>query len=403
MNKEIIFIIEHPFWQRDYHRFGVEYLAGRGYPVQIWRIMRRNSISFNTQAGLYKGNGYYEYSFHDFKRKTKENRACIFIMQKPDDEYCLFLSRQGCRFIIISGLGGLNLPQDFLVSYKVRDRIKRVFDRGLKTSVQGYLRSKSGCWKRKRIIKQYKKAIKLNPPALIATSTRFTAKRTFLKEDLQGNVMYIHAGDYDRYIEVNRESGKETAKCIVYCDSGFADRDYDAVLSGNVYETARHKNEYFDQLEVLFQKMEDWYGIPVIVTGHPHTKYETGDFHGREIVFNQTCRLVKNAEVFIVNTSTAMNFAVLYDVPVLKIVNRYFKKIPYGGTNMYDFIKNEACNVFKCGFLDMDDAEKMGHPWDFVKLMGRKNRDAFLKKFVIDSQRTEKTVIEYVEEFIRKI
>lgn len=42
---------------------------------------------------------------------------------------------------------------------------------------------------------------------------------------------------------------------------------------------------------------------------------------------------------FIINTSLAINFAVLYDVPTLQVVNTDFKRLTLYTPNLYDYIK----------------------------------------------------------------
>ena len=396
--KKIIFLIENPYWIRDHHRYGAEYLSEKGYEVEIWRMMTMRSIEFNTQAGMYEGSNYYEYTLRKFKKEVKKNINSIYILQKSCDEYSLFLSRIGCKFIVVSGIGGVIGSEKVHTSKKLIEKIKRILDRGIFFSLRLYIYFQT----REKIKGLYKKAIRDNPPALIITSTCYIASKVFLKEELNGNVMYVHAGDYDRYIETERKYGARSKKHIVYCDSGYADRDYDSALVGDILETAKYKDEYFDQLEKLFNKLEDHYQLPVVVAGHPHTKYSDGDFHGRKIVFNRICELTRDAAVFIVNTSTAMNFAEIYDVPTVKIVNKHFKNIIYPHPNAYEFIKLEA-DILGCGFLDLDDKEGMRHPWDYVKSLEQKKRDNFMERYVIDSNMMEKTIIEYLEEYIRRM
>lgn len=406
--KKMIYLISDPYWKRDHHRFGAEYLMSKGYDVEIWRILEKDSVDYSTQAGMYEGDNLHGYTWDEFRAKAGDNHDAVYLVFNPRAMYTSYVAKRGYRFIIITGLGGVIRPEyaeyrdggSIHLGKLLLRKIKRAKEKGLRKCVTDrikYVRNK-------KAEAEYRKAIKRNPPAFIATSTHTTANRFLLPEELSGNVMYIHAMDYDRYIEAEREYPPREKKHIVYCDSGFADMDYDTVLfnDGVEMETAKHKGEYFDQLEELFTRLEEHYGVPVIVMGHPHTKYEPGDFHGREITFNRIAELTRDAVAFVLNTSTAQNFPAIYDVPTVKIVNRHFRGILQPEPNCYEFIRWEA-DVTGCGFLDMDDREAMGHPWDFVLPIDRKKRELFLEQYVIDSDVTDKTVYECVEEFIRRM
>ena len=206
--------------------------------------------------------------------------------------------------------------------------------------------------------------------------------------------------DYDRYIE---SRNVKSSKCLLYCDSGFFDLDQDYILNPRIMATVVHRSECLSQLEILFNKLEDYYKLPIVVAGHPHTRYESDTFCGRQIVFNRIGELAANSELFIGTTSTAISFAAIYNLHVLQIANSFFREVKiskYDDFSAYDYIRFQT-DELGTGFLDLDDTEAMNHPWDYVKLMDEDKRKRYIKKYVIDSDRSERITVEYIEEFIR--
>jgi hypothetical protein len=150
--------------------------------------------------------------------------------------------------------------------------------------------------------------------------------------------------------------------------------------------------------------MEKKYNLPVVILGHPHVIYQKGDFGGREIVYNRISEFMQKAEVLILDLSVAIGFAAMYDIPVLRVGSRFFNydksQLKIYLPNVYDFIKYESEVVLGCGFLDLDDEDELEHPWDFVKRIDEEKRKKYLKEYVIDGEKAEKTTYEYMEEFI---
>jgi len=374
-----------------------------GYDVEIWRVLTKKSVTFKIDELMYQGDNYLELQYEEYVRKINKAKDGLFVFTESKTKECIAVAKAGRKYIIIGGLGGTYLQENVSTSDKLKRLKRNFFSEGLLSGLKKSLSYIFYRYDYQKRISIYRKALKLNPPAYIFTSTHLVAKRYFINEELSGNVVYIHASDYDRYIETERKAIGEGKKHIVYCDAGLVGKTYDAVCEGVEFETARHKEEYFVQLQDLFEKLEKHYGLPVVIAAHPKTKYEPGDYCGRKVIYNRTCELTRDAAVFIVNSSTAINFAAIYNVPMLQIANRWFKKVYNAFPSLYDYIKEEADVRCGCGFLDLDNKEDMEHPWDFVKKFDAKKRENFLISTIIDSDKMEKTVIEYVEEHIRNI
>ena len=87
---------------------------------------------------------------------------------------------------------------------------------------------------------------------------------------------------------------------------------------------------------------------------------------------------------------------------IFQVVNSFFRETECfigPGVSDYEFIKYQT-SVLGSGFLDLDDTDKMEHPWDYVRKMPHQNREDYMKKHIIDSDKSGKLTIEYICEFI---
>ncbi len=400
--EKIVFVVNQQFWERDWHRFGGEYFVSRGHDVEVWRIMSKNSFNLETQAKMYSGDNYHEYTIKEFDMRIKNREDYVFISMDSWADHTLLLSKRKCRYILLGGLGPVLRPEYNYSNADAKGFVQKMKGRLKAEGTKKFTEITLNNYRRK-----VKKTFRKSKPILVVTSTRYGGSRFFSKDELENNVLYVHAGDYDSYLEVERTEPLNEAKHILYCDSGYENLDYDGVLSGKIDRNAvySHRSEYFDQLENLFLMLENHYKVPVVISGHPHARYEKGVFHGRDIIFGKTCELAKNAVAFLVNSPTAMNFAEIYDIPTLKIANKYFKfnKYPHVEySNAYDFIRWEADELGVC-FMDMDNDEMMQHPWDYIKPIDPQKRQEYLIKYVIDGDMKSKTIYEYIEEYISRL
>lgn len=396
--RKIIFIVYHPFFQRDFHRYGVEFFMGKGYPIEIWYIPHNQAVDFVGDYPLYKGDNYHKYDFQEYKKQVEIHLHDIFVLFDIEERESYEIINHGCKYVIMSGLCGVFQLSDvcqYRVPLRLYESLRRVFQ-------QGFIQSASMIYEkilRKIYMKRVAYAIKKNPAIKILTSTKKVSKMYLKDEILKGNVLYTHALDFDRYIEEEEKKDNRENMYIVFCDSGYGSTGYDFVYCGinNVLDNKK----FHTQIDNLLKKMEMKYNIPAVILGHPHSKYENGAFGGRKVIINNTCEYAKKSKMFILNTSTAINFAALYNRPILQVVNSDFKRIHTVYPNAYEHIRYESNIVYGCGFMDMDDKVAMQHPWDYVKPMEPVKRQKFIRDYIIDNDTKYKRTFEYLEENLR--
>lgn len=411
-HKKIIYIIPSPFFQRDFHRFGCEYLMSCGYDVEIWYIPIDGFVEFETQAGMYTGDNLYVLSKREYSKRVSMCSNDIYIYMHSRAEVMLPLVDYKCTYILYGGFGRI-VSYDDLIVEQVGDTLEdntyylsslaQIKEEGILFVMQKRLDK----YIRFFINNKYIHSIKNNPPTLIMTSVQPCLSEYFKPEEIQYSKKNIitHSFDYDRYIETNRLDTSNDENCILYIDSGIYLLSYDAKIN-NLWEDVReHTEEYFDQLDYLFEKISEHYCLPIVIAGHPHTQYPDNAYNGREIVFNKTCELVKHAKAVITTSSTAISFVALYDKPMVHIYNSrlhtYINK--YTRVFIDEFIKYQSKEIEGVGVLNMDNKDDMDHPWDFFKKFDEKKRDLYIHDYIIDTTISDKTTYEVLEEEIRII
>lgn len=83
---------------------------------------------------------------------------------------------------------------------------------------------------------------------------------------------------------------------------------------------------YFKMLNDVFQKLENKYGIPVVIASHPKAKY-TNEFGDRLLIQHKTAELAINADIILTHNSLSIIFGVLAKKPIFFInLEKLFSK-----------------------------------------------------------------------------
>ena len=402
--KKIIYLPTFNFLKRDYIRYGCDYLEKKGFEIEVWRVIDENSYfyEYDSQKLLERDN-YKQLNIQEFTKLLDAENDCIFVLLSTGDSLSSLVAESGKKFIVIAGMGAspeINMDKTSQSRVDiVQDKIEHLKRNGLGKIIQNRLNYRKSINKRKEFISRYNMAIEQNHPAAIFTSTKYASEIYLSEKEQSENVIYTHSYDYDRYLEAIRDDSIMDP-CIVYCDSGYSTQNQEASRWGWVDSNYIHREEYYSQLECLFIKLENHYGVPVVIAGHPHTVYKPDDFGSREIVYDQIHRLSKNAKGFILNISVAISYGLLYDLPILAIANDYFKDPPRA---IYEEIRYRAQDMLDVGFINMSNNEEMEEPWNNMKAADRNLRREYIRKYIIDSDYTDKTTYEILGDFLKNL
>jgi len=165
-----------------------------------------------------------------------------------------------------------------------------------------------------------------------------------------------HAFDYDIYLQQkNQNSVKKHDNYAVFLESGIVNHPDDDILRNTSYRHANSPKEtddtYYPALRSFFDDFEKRMGMRVIIALGPRiilSKDLVRKFGGREVISNDTSRLVRHSKMAIAHQSTSINFAVLWRIPLLIITTTLIDKTAYNVFRSFeDIFKTKRININK--------------------------------------------------------
>lgn len=158
----------------------------------------------------------------------------------------------------------------------------------------------------------------------------------------------IHTLDYDIYLKVKNERARLIEdKYIVFIDESYVSHDDYPILG--VDSPFRNAEDYYGPMRRLFDLLEEIYGYRIIIAEHPRAHYPDSKMYGnREMINAQTARLIKDAEMVLCHTSTALDYVILFEKKFLVIYLDEIKKF-YEWETYYipllKYLKIKALNI----------------------------------------------------------
>ena len=162
-----------------------------------------------------------------------------------------------------------------------------------------------------------------------------------------------HAFDYDIYLQQKDENSiNKQDNYAVFLDSGVVSHpDSQRLGVEGVSKKGETDNTYYPAINSFFEDFEKKTGMPVVVALHPRiiiSKELISQYGEREVIANDTSRLVKNSKIVIVHNSTSMNFAVLWNIPILIITTTLIDRFNYSTMkSIEDVFNTKRININK--------------------------------------------------------
>lgn len=310
--KRIVFITETRFCLRDYKRFGIELLQENGFCVEIWdlaAVLHPNISKSCAPGDLF--NDDIVTVFTDgaqMQNKLSSLSKKDFVITLISYRFCNLeayraLSRSGAEYAIFCA-GALPLPD-------------------IKDSWQHILLEIFSTLSSLRRLKTWKALFMKLPFGLLGVKAArlvLAGGHEYIKilrhpVDKYTEVLQIHSQDYDLYL---KEKGSPCTErpIAVFLDELFPFHpDWDIVED----RPSISATGYFSMLDNFFAMLEEKTGYEVVIAAHPRSHYEDlpDYFKGRTCIKGKTINLVRECKVVLVHSSTAINFAVFYNKPVI--------------------------------------------------------------------------------------
>ena len=157
---------------------------------------------------------------------------------------------------------------------------------------------------------------------------------------LKSEIIDVNTVDYDRYLlEINKDNKSGD---IVYLDQYFPYHPDVEFLKIKTVEP----EIYYKELNVYFDRLEERTGRKIVIAAHPKAELykQINPFNSRQIYFNQSDELVKDASLVITHDSTSICYPICFNKKILLLTSKYLENVfPYISLNM-NGIKN-ACGA----------------------------------------------------------
>ena len=123
--------------------------------------------------------------------------------------------------------------------------------------------------------------------------------------------------DYDQYlISCRNEVNLISHKYIVFLDENRVEHSDNKSIG-----VSYNKDKYYDRMNIFFDKIENLWGLKVIIAEHPSSNYDNNTFNNRKRYKYQTSNLVKNCEYVFAHWSTSISYAVMNNKPLILLYN----------------------------------------------------------------------------------
>lgn len=335
---KVIYVFEHRHgYVHDYDMFGMKYFEEADCQIEVWSMVywtygKDIRCPINEDK---TGRTIYVDSKKDFlvelKRVKHLDEKIVFLcypynsysrnsyfvrkhIKKAGFEYCN-ISVNRCAEEDAGDIDVRFLPALGLQTKRLLSGIKRAFI----DSVNG----KKGFWD-KLILALETTYGPLRYPSkfnFLTTEFEYFYFPNVIESRKRKNII-IHASAYDEYLRTEYSESRDNQSCIVYIDQ-FLEGHSDFEKSGERYPVM-HADLFHKKMVRLFEKLEQKYGVPVVIAAHPKAEYKGNEYGDRKIVWGQTSRLLRNAVLVIDQTSTCLAFVALLKKPLLTIYSKEF-------------------------------------------------------------------------------
>ena len=338
--RKVIFFISSPLYDRDITRFGYNLLKKNKLDISFFNftpILYPDFYRSAEKKSRYKGHN--EIIFFNM------NDALLEISKIEQDCFvvCIlhynFLTHRVYRAIskakLSYGLSSINvLPNN--QHYKASSFFKKFLNLRL-SSLRSKLLGQIFRFK-------YAKLLGINPPAvLIAGGVNSLYSEVLNLVDPTTDILWTHTYDYDTYLN-NINSDLSLNNIAVFIDAPSPMFKHDSLIPG--IHSPLTVEKYYPSLCNFFEILENNLGLKVVIASHPYSRHDNNPeyFGGREVFNNMTSELIKASNLVINRNSTSINFAVIYNKPVIFHTSDEIELSPLG---MKDQIKSMSLALGK--------------------------------------------------------
>ena len=302
-NERILILVESYFQERDYRRYGIATMVANGFHVEVWEVFhawnRTYSQSYRPpDPSTFSGLRAFSSMSEICEEVARISRSDAVLALIPHISVTAPIFRQFAANGIYFG--------DIVVAAPPVESIRFLSEKTLRSWWDSlYIRIPH--WMRRTCPWRF---LLLCGGENLANDVRLPA----------ADAIWSHQLDYDQILEVGYLADGEESRHLVFIDE-YVPFHPDHLAKGTEPPTTAEK--YYPRLRSLFDEIEETLGLPVVIAAHPRSNYDQHPdyFGGRRMVIGMTCSLVREAKLVITHGSTANNFTVAYNKPVLDVTS----------------------------------------------------------------------------------
>ncbi len=309
--KKLVYLIGQPLDERNYDRFGIQRWIDRGWRVEVWDLTpllhpRVWQAHIDSSSSLKEFPNYFPITSKGFQRRlwTNGERVNFFIDFAGDDYFSIRVKRQLIKLgatRVLCATGSIPAPphgHKTTYAHKIRKAIAAGPVRSIKLLASAMIR-------------------KLTRASILPGLTVVSGE-TSLSALAQGNkLIRAHNLDYDIYMKIARSPSTSAGQYAVFIDQDYCFHpEYEYQNSPNMITPEK----YFAAVCQGLKKISAELNVGVRIAAHPRAAYlqKAPDyFQGIPVEYGKTAELVKNCKVVVCHDSTAVQFAVLFNKPVI--------------------------------------------------------------------------------------
>jgi len=367
MINKILFFTNYPFTQRDYVRFGIDILAQNGFNVEIWDftpILRSHVIDAVEIFDSINIKHYHQFLYwHDAKLAILKLTPNCFIIN--------LINYNFKSLSIYRALSHTNIPYCVLTALALPSPInKKSFINRLKESTPS------------EVLNKIFINIPYNLMGILPAATILLGGTASIRSNYpingQTEFLWVHTLDYDLYLNefYSTDIDKIDLNMGVFLDQ-YLPHHPDYITLNKTHPTT--PSEYYPKINKFFDTLENKYGVDITIAAHPRSNYDKYPdyFGGRPIIKGSTIELIKKCGFVIAHASTAINFAVLFNKPVIFITTKELQQ-----NIISSYIESMALNLNKKPIY-IDDPAKIDSEIDYLSVNEKayaKYKNSYIKK-----------------------
>lgn len=317
--KRIIILTELPFIDRHYTIWGVDTLIKNGFSVEVWDI---SSFLYDFKFGIQDLLSDKNVHFKHCKFSTKTEIINALSNVNRSDFLNVFIGYYPKIFFIYRIISkkkiayAVPLFNTLPISQKIlspsRTTSLSLIKKFLAINKTTFIKNIPNM-----LIQRYSFGIK--PASLAIAGGTASLDNTQYPVGKNTQILWAHSIDYDIFLQNNVNNEKNVT---IPSNTGVFLDDYLPFHSDfeiNHINPPVSPEEYYPKLCKFFSYLEKKFGISIIIAAHPCANYDQlpDYFEGRPVFRSMTAQLVKKSRFVMIHASTSINFAILYQKPIV--------------------------------------------------------------------------------------